>query len=71
MVRLPENRGSSGHVSGGHEPQTDIALLEHGFHIMYCDVADMYGSPEAVKRWNRFYKMMVKQASGVRSCWKG
>lgn len=40
----------------GHEPQTDIALLEHGFHIMYCDVADMYGSPEAVKRWNRFYK---------------
>lgn len=45
----------------GHEPQTDIALLEHGFHIMYCDVADMYGSPEAVKRWNRFYKMMVKQ----------
>lgn len=44
----------------GHEPQTDIALLENGFHIVYCDVADLYGSNEAVERWNRFYKRMVK-----------
>lgn len=44
----------------GHEPQTDIALLENGFHIAYCDVADLYGSDEAVARWNRFYKRMVK-----------
>lgn len=44
----------------GHEPQTDIALLEHGFHIMYCDVADLYGSERAVERWNRFYQLMRK-----------
>lgn len=44
----------------GHEPQTDIALLEHGFHIVYCDVADLYGSDKAVQRWNSFYKRMVK-----------
>lgn len=44
----------------GHEPQTDIALLENGFHVAYCDVADMYGSPDAVKRWNTFYKKMTK-----------
>lgn len=44
----------------GHEPQTDIALLENGFHVAYCDVADLYGSDEAVARWNRFYKRMVK-----------
>ena len=44
----------------GHEPQTDIALLEHGFHIVYCDVADLYGSDQAVTRWNSFYKRMVK-----------
>lgn len=42
----------------GHEPQTDIDLLEHGFHVAYCDVADLYGSPEAVKRWDMFYKQM-------------
>ena len=28
----------------GHEPQTDIALLERGFHIAYMDVAEMYGN---------------------------
>ena len=44
----------------GHEPQTDIDLLEKGFHIAYCDVADLYGSNKAVKRWNSFYKYMTK-----------
>lgn len=44
----------------GHEPQTDIDMLEHGFHVVYCDVADLYGSDKAVKRWNSFYKRMVK-----------
>lgn len=44
----------------GHEPQTDIALLERGFHVTYCDVADMYGSRDAVKRWDAFYKLATK-----------
>ena len=44
----------------GHEPQTDIALLEHGFHIVYCDVADMYGSDKAIGRWDKLYKQMIK-----------
>ena len=44
----------------GHEPQTDIDLLEHGFHVVYCDVADLYGADKAVKRWNKFYKYLVK-----------
>ncbi|MBE6217683.1 MAG: hypothetical protein E7124_06535 [Bacteroidales bacterium] len=44
----------------GHEPQTDIALLEQGFHLTYCDVSDLYGSPEAVKRWDRFYSLVRK-----------
>lgn len=45
----------------GHEPQTDIALLERGFHIAYCDVADLYGSDEAIRRWDAFYNYMKKQ----------
>lgn len=44
----------------GHEPQTDIALLERGFHIAYCPVEDLFGSPEAVKRYDDFYAKMVK-----------
>lgn len=44
----------------GHEPQTDLALLEQGFHLTYCNVANLYGSPEAVKRWNNFYKLAIQ-----------
>ncbi len=40
----------------GHEPQADIALLEQGFHLTYCDVSELYGSPTAVKHWDAFYK---------------
>lgn len=43
----------------GHEPQTDIELLEHGLHIAYCDVADLYGSDKAIARWDTFYQLMV------------
>jgi len=44
----------------GHEPQTDIALLERGFHIAYCDVARFFGNDEAVNRWDNFYQLMIK-----------
>ncbi|MBC8767296.1 G-D-S-L family lipolytic protein [Arenibacter sp. BSSL-BM3] len=44
----------------GHEPQTDIALLERGFHIAYCDVANLFGGPKAVKRWDEFYRLMTQ-----------
>ncbi len=43
----------------GHEPQTDIALLEKGFHLVYMDVANMYGAPVAVSHWNEFYSHLV------------
>jgi len=43
----------------GHEPQTDKALLARGFHLVYMDVADLYGSDKAVQHWNRFYDLMT------------
>ncbi len=43
----------------GHEPQLDKKLLELGFHIVYCDVENLYGSPIAVDRWTKFYKTMT------------
>ncbi len=44
----------------GHEPQTDIALLEKGFHLAYIDVADLYGSPQAVAIWDRFHAYLTQ-----------
>lgn len=39
----------------GHEPQTDIALLERGYHIVYCDEAELFGNEEVIADWNAFY----------------
>jgi predicted esterase len=36
-------------------PAFDLAMLEQGYHIVYCDVTDLFGSPQAVKRWDEFY----------------
>jgi pimeloyl-ACP methyl ester carboxylesterase len=44
----------------GHQPQTDIALLEKGFHVVYADVAGLFGSPDAVRRWDLFYDVLTQ-----------
>ena len=45
----------------GHEPQFDKVMLKKGFHVVYCDVAGLYGNDEAVERWNAFYKKLTSQ----------
>ena len=44
----------------GNEPQADIALLERGYHLVYCDVAELYGNKEAIQLWDDFYVYMRK-----------
>lgn len=41
----------------GHEPQLDVALLKQGWHVCYCDVADLFGNETAIKRWDQFYDL--------------
>lgn len=43
-----------------HEPQTDIALLNQGFHVVYVDVVDLYGNTIAINRLNNFYNFLIK-----------
>lgn len=38
----------------------DEELLAKGFHVVYYDLTHRYGSPEAVKEGNAFYKVMTK-----------
>ncbi len=45
----------------GHEPQTDLALLARGFAVAYMDVANLYGAPQAVEHWNKFYDFFVNE----------
>jgi lysophospholipase L1-like esterase/dienelactone hydrolase len=41
-----------------HEPQTDIALLERGYHLVYCDQAERMGNRQNIGEWNDFYKLL-------------
>lgn len=43
----------------GHKPAPDIALLGHGFHIVYLSVPNMLGCPEAVSHWNSLYRELT------------
>lgn len=45
----------------GHQPQADLALLERGFHLVYIDVANLFGSPKAVGHWNAFYAYLTEK----------
>lgn len=45
----------------GHEPQTDIALLGKGFHLVYMDVAGLFGSLQAVALWDQFYAYLTTE----------
>lgn len=55
----------------GHEPQVDIDLLEQGFHLTYCDVAELFGSPKAVERWDEFYALAVKAGLNQKAVLEG
>lgn len=45
----------------GHEPQTDIALIEQGFHLVYIEVGGLFGSPKALEIWDDFYAFATKK----------
>jgi lysophospholipase L1-like esterase len=55
----------------GHEPQTDIALLERGYHIVYCDVAELFGNEEAISRWNHFYSFLKEKGLAEKAIMEG
>ena len=42
-----------------HEPQFDLAMLEKGYHVVYCGVGGLLGNQEAVKRWNEHYAYLT------------
>lgn len=55
----------------GHEPQTDIALLDRGFHVVYCDASELFGNDEAVALWNKFYEYLHTAGLGKKVVLEG
>lgn len=54
-----------------HEPQTDIALLERGFHLIYCDVAELMGNKVAIETWNKLYAILHNAGLGQKGVLEG
>src|ERR1700679_1517505 len=45
----------------GHEPQGDSTLLTKGYHVVYMDVTNMYGSPHALDLMDSFYAFLMRR----------
>lgn len=45
----------------GHKPAPDIALLQKGFHIVYTQISDQFGSPTAVAHWDQVYETLTSK----------
>jgi lysophospholipase L1-like esterase/pimeloyl-ACP methyl ester carboxylesterase len=43
----------------GHEPQTDLGLLQLGFHVVYVDVPNLFGGPQAMESWEKCRETIV------------
>ena len=44
-----------------HRPEVDVALVEKGFHLVYIDVAALYGCAKAVGHWDAFYDYLTEK----------
>lgn len=42
-----------------HRPETDLALLAKGFHLVFLDVGNTFGCPDAMAHWGVFYKELT------------
>jgi pimeloyl-ACP methyl ester carboxylesterase len=48
-------------VFWGHEPQTEIALLNKGYYIAFISCSDLLGSPQHLKERDEFYNFLTEQ----------
>lgn len=55
----------------GHEPAFDIAMLERGYHIVYCDVAELFGNAESMKIWGDFCGLLRSKNFNTKSVMEG
>ena len=55
----------------GHKPELDIALLERGFHLVYCDVSYLFGAAFAIKRYEECYELLSSVGLNQRATMEG
>ena len=55
----------------GHEPQTEIALLQQGFHVAYCDASELLGNAESIGLWDGFYDLLHRAGVAQKAILEG
>lgn len=45
----------------GHEPQTEIAMLNLGWHVAWIGTSDLLGSPISTRERSRLYELLTKE----------
>jgi len=55
----------------GHQPQLDVALLEAGWCVCYCDVGNLFGNDTAIERWDNFYQFAQEISLGPKPFLEG
>jgi sialidase-1 len=45
----------------GWHTEMDSILLSEGFHVVFINTNNQYGSPDAVATWDRFYQFLVEK----------
>jgi len=44
-----------------HRPEADVALVSKGFHLVYMDVGNTFGCPDAMAHWAVLYKLLTEE----------
>ena len=44
-----------------HRPETDLALVKKGFHLVFINVGNTFGCPDAMSHWTALYKLLTKK----------
>ncbi len=44
-----------------HRPETDVALLGKGFHLVFIKVGNTFGCPDAMKHWDAFHALLTEK----------
>jgi alpha-beta hydrolase superfamily lysophospholipase len=44
-----------------HRPETDLALVAKGFHLVFIEVGNTFGCPKAMAHWDVFYEQLTKE----------
>lgn len=54
-----------------HRPETDVALVEKGFHLVYMDVGNTFGCPDAMAHWAALHAFLVDRGLSAKPALEG